>query len=350
MAYPEPESADCRKSTAERPLPTDSGVILIAMLWILTALAVIAISFARESRVEVAAARNAQALEASYFIARAGIEATTYQILRKYLTPAVQRTAVQTEPDPIDLGRVAGDFAGGSYQVEIQDESGKLNINIVSEQQLTALIQAAGIAEPDAGIIKDSILDWKDADDAHRFNGAEDDYYQGLNPPYRAKNRRIDAIEELLLVRGITRDYFFGKPERAADGSITYRYGLARLLTVHATPDQININHAPLPVLLSIPGMPADAAQLIYERRKTKPFKDIEELRQEIPIAINDNTRRSLTTRQTGVLTLTAVARTRDSKARRIVRAIIRLTPRAGAPYQTLYWNENVSDYEGIAP
>ena len=56
-------TADCRLPTADYQLSTESGVILIALLWILTALSVIALSFSKESRVEVAAARNAQSLE-----------------------------------------------------------------------------------------------------------------------------------------------------------------------------------------------------------------------------------------------------------------------------------------------
>jgi general secretion pathway protein K len=332
---------------------TEAGVVLIAILWILAALSVIALSFARESRVEVSAARNAQALERSYFIARAGIDTTIYQILQKRLSTTVSQTAVQTEPDPIDLGKVTGNFAGGAYQIAIQDESGKININLVSEPQLSALIKASGIQDPDAGIITDSILDWRDTDSLHRLNGAEDDYYQTLNPPYKAKNGRFDSVEELLLVRGVTRDYFYGKPERAEDGTIIYRYGLSRLLTVYstnmrATNLQVNINYAPLPVLLSISGMPEQAAKLIYERRRVRPFKDIPEVSREIPIPLGPAST-SLTTGQTGILSLTAAAHLENSKAQRIIRTVINLSPNPRALYQTLYWNENVSDYEGIA-
>ena len=67
----------------------------------------------------------------------------------------------------------------------------------------------------------------------HRLNGAKDDYYQSLNPPYKAKNGRFESVEELLLVRGVTRDYFYGHPEKAPDGSIFYRYGLSRCFTVY---------------------------------------------------------------------------------------------------------------------
>jgi general secretion pathway protein K len=346
-------TARCLLPTIHRPLPADSGVILIALLWILTALSVIALSFSRESFIEVAAGRNAQSLEMSYFIARAGIETTIYQLLQKRSASSVQATTVSETPDPLDLGTAQGNFAGGSYQVDIQDESGKININMVSEQQLLALVEAAEIGQPDAGIISDSILDWRDADTAHRLNGAEDDYYQTMNPPYKARNNgRIDTVEELLLVRGITPEYFYGRSERTPDGSVNYRYGLSRLLTTYSTRGlgQININFAPLAVLKSIPGMPVQAAQMIYDRRRNKPFKDVAEMTREIPISLSAQALQLLTTGQSGILTLTASAHTENSKARRTVRTIISLSPGANTLYQTLYWNENVSDYESIAP
>jgi general secretion pathway protein K len=339
-------------SSASCPLPTESGVVLIAILWILTALSVIALSFSRESRVEVSAARNAQDLERSYFIARSGIEATIYQIVQKRMSSVVsQTTEPEAEPDPIDLGKITGNFAGGVFKVDIQDESGKINVNMVSEPQLQALIKASGIQDPDAAIIADSILDWRDTDDLNRLNGAENDYYQSLNPPYKAKNGRIDSIEELLLVRGMTRDYFYGKPERAEDGTVAYRYGISRCLTVFSTRNKININSAPLPVLLSVPGMPDQAAKLIYERRKVKPFKDIAEVSREIPIPLAAGiTSAFLTTEQTGILSLTAAAHVDNSKAQRIIRTVIILTANPKTLYQTLYWNENVSDYESLTP
>ena len=340
----------CLLPAAQCPQSADSGVILIALLWILTAISVIALSFSRESFMEVAAGRNAQSLEMSYFIARAGIETTIYQLLHKRSTSSVQGSATSETPDPLDLGIVNGNFANGAYQVDVQDESGKININLVSEQQLLALIEASGIGQPDAGIISDSILDWRDADTAHRLNGAEDDYYQTMNPPYRAKNGRIDTVEELLLVRGITPEYFYGRREKAPDGSVNYLYGLSRLLTVYSARSQININFAPLAVLKSVPGMPPQAAELIYEKRRNKPFKDVAEMNREVQIPLSPQAMQLLTTGQSGILTLTASAHTENSKARRIVRTIISLSPGATNLYQTLYWNENVSDYESIAP
>ncbi len=329
----------------------EQGVILIALLWILTALSVIALSFSRESFVEVAAARNAQSLEASYFVARAGIAATVYYLIQKQRTPPVRSTALAEAQDPVDLGLVTGEFGGGQYRVEIQDESGKINLNTASDWELRAVIQATGISKEESAIIADSILDWRDPDNLHHLNGAESDYYQTLNPPYKAKNGRFDATEELLLVRGVTPSYFYGFPERTSDGSVRYKYGLSRCFTVYSTRNQINVNAAPLPVLLAVPEMPPQAAQMIYERRKIKAFMTTAELTRDIPVNLSAATMSRLSTARTGVFTLLASAHAAPSKARRVIRAVISLE-RGGetAPYQTLYWNENIPDYESIQP
>jgi general secretion pathway protein K len=337
------QTADCRP-------PTESGVILIALLWIMTALSVIALSFSKESFVEVTAARNAQSLEDSYFVARAGIDETVYRLMQKRLIPAVKRPELEEMQDPLDLGVATGNVGGGIYQVDIQDESGKINLNFVQEEQLRALIAACGIPPEDAGIILDSILDWKDTDNLHRINGAEDDYYQTLNPPYKTKNARFDTIEELLLVRGVTPTYFYGYPERATDGSIVYRYGLSRFFTAYSNRNQVNVNYATLAVLQSIPGMSPQAAKLIYDRRHVKPFKNTLEINHDLAVNLEPKTLAFLSTDQTGIYTLTASAHGEHSKAKRVIRAVINLQQSEHSPYQTLYWNENVPDYEGTRP
>ena len=343
-------TADCRP-------PAETGVILVALLWILTALSVIALSFSRESFVEVAAARNSQSLEASYFLARAGIETTIYRLMQKRRTAPVKRAELQETPDPIDLGFMTGELGGGAYQVDIQDESGKINLNTVSEQQLRGLMEALGINKEDGDTIVDSILDWRDADNLHHLNGAEDDYYETLNPPYEAKNGRFETTEELLLVRGVTPTYFYGYPERTADGTVAYRYGLSRCFSVYSNRNQmnqispINVNFAPLPVLMSIPGMTPEAAKQIYDRRRIKPFQNTSEITRELPMNLGAATMPYLGTIQTGVYTLTASAQAANSKARRVIRAVINLMQvSVNEPYQTLYWNENVPDYESAKP
>ena len=77
-----------------------------------------------------------------------------------------------------------------------------------------------------ADIIVDSILDWIDTDDLHRLNGAESDYYQSLPNPYKAKNGRLDTLEELLLIKGMSPDILFGTKEQK---------GLIHFVTIYST-------------------------------------------------------------------------------------------------------------------
>ncbi len=327
-----------RVSSGER------GVILIALLWILVALSAIALSFSRESFVEVAAARNSRDSACAYYVARAGMATAIYQLVQKQLMPRVQRLDIQGPPNPLDLGKCTGDFGDGSYDVEIQDESGKINLNFASEEQLRALTEVIGINKREGDIIVDSILDWKDVDNLHRLNGAEDDYYQTLTPPYHAKNGRMDTVEELLLVRGVTRDYYYGHMEKPPDSPAVFRYGLSRYVTVYSISNRINVNYAPPEVLLTVPGMTPEAAQKIYDRRSIKPFATVEEITRTLPVTLGANTLPFLTTDETGVYTLTASAHRENSKVKRVIRAVVSLSrdPRSQDSYRIIYWNENV--------
>jgi len=331
----------------------DRGVILIALLWLMTILSVIALSFGREAFVEVAASRNAQDLTDAYYIARAGISSTIYQLLqKKYLPQRAPSDLLALEPDGIDLGRVVGRFGDGEYEVEIQDESGKINVNAgeIALPQLKALTGVLGISPPDAEIVVDSILDWIDIDKVPHANGAEDDYYQTLQPPYLAKNKPMSLLEELLLVRGVTPDYYYGHREKNPEGQIVELYGLSRYLTAHLPTvigSRININAAPLPVLLSVPGLPPGIAQMIYERRLVRPFRDLGEISKELGPGLGNSlgfiSAQLPSTPVASVLTLMATGRRAESKVRRTIRAIVKIDPNdANNRYKIIYWNENV--------
>ena len=58
--------------------------------------------------------------------------------------------------------------------------------------------------------IADAILDWIDSDDDPRSYGAEADYYQSLAQPYQPANRPFRYLDELLMVRGVTRELLYG--------------------------------------------------------------------------------------------------------------------------------------------
>ncbi len=56
----------------------------------------------------------------------------------------------------------------------------------------------------------DAILDWIDPDSAPREQGAESAYYTTLTPPLQPRQGVPPTLDELLLVRGVTRERLFG--------------------------------------------------------------------------------------------------------------------------------------------
>lgn len=102
----------------------------------------------------------------------------------------------------------------------MEDESAKLSINALpleKEQEEPAremLLKIPGMTVQ----VADALLDWIDDDDAPRAFGAEQTYYASLRlPPPR--NGRIDSLEELLQVRGVTPELLYGS-DRNADGLV----------------------------------------------------------------------------------------------------------------------------------
>jgi len=94
-----------------------------------------------------------------------------------------------------------------------ENESARLNLGVLvrwDEQDpgagRRALMSLPGMTES----VADSILDWIDGDSSPRQFGAEADYYEGLAVPYSPRNGTPQCLEELLLVRGVTRGLLFG--------------------------------------------------------------------------------------------------------------------------------------------
>lgn len=105
---------------------------------------------------------------------------------------------------------VQGYYSGVRYGLE--DESSKLNLNALAQDggdetaTRSRLQFIPGMTED----IADAILDWIDEDNQPRAYGAEDSYYQGLNPAYQPRNGPLQSLSELLQVRGVTPELLYG--------------------------------------------------------------------------------------------------------------------------------------------
>jgi len=110
----------------------------------------------------------------------------------------------------IDGGQITGIRFG------LANESARLNLAVLpqwDQQQPGAARQALLNLPQMTDSIADAILDWIDRDTTPRQFGAESEYYAGLGVPYGPRNAEPTSLEELLLVRDVTRELLFGPDE-----------------------------------------------------------------------------------------------------------------------------------------
>jgi type II secretory pathway component PulK len=130
--------------------------------------------------------------------------------------------SLSTDPNPIFV--VEPDAAGAaaltvelvpiqlpshiSARVTVRDETGKLSLTGTSEARWRLFFEAMGFQDSEQAILTDSLLDWMDADEIERPEGAETQTYSQREPPYRAANRPLRDFDELRLIRGFEELFF----------------------------------------------------------------------------------------------------------------------------------------------
>jgi len=249
------------------PKAGDSGSALLAVLWVSAALAAIALSLSTTVLGETDRASTALDGLRSYYLASGGIQRATYEMFWS--------TRQQPEKRLIPQGanHVDYTFPAGNVHVEILSETGKLNVNSATPEELYRLCAALGMDAERAREIALAIVDWRTFVPPEQ-GGALDQYYLSLTPSFRPRHASLEEIEELLLVKGITPDIFYGTYVPSEDTSgprLLPRQGLIDCLSVFGARGVVDANSAP-PAVLAAVGLPPDAIAAIVERRRIAPF------------------------------------------------------------------------------
>jgi len=258
--YLEKDKTDHRV-TPIKMLRRKRGIALIIVLWVTALLIVILLSFSVMARTEVFSTITFKEQMINKYLAEAGMQRAVMEIFYQNVNKNNQITFAGEEIYRADGTFYHGEMGTGYYKISINDESGKININTLTDSSgiiLNNLLVNSGVDHETADTIVDSILDWKDADNLTRLHGAEDDYYMSLRNPYKAKNANFDTLEELLLVKGVTSKILYGNGEKP---------GLINFITLYSNTDKININTAAPEVLKAIPFMSDDSIQQIINYR-----------------------------------------------------------------------------------
>jgi len=220
----------------------------------------------------------------------------------------------------IGLGGAGVNLANDVF-VKIQDSNNAVSLVNPDLEVLRRLIVLEGGEAETADTIVDSYLDWVDADDLSRVNGAESWYYRAQSKPYAPRNFPVQYKDELALIRGF-------------DAKLYAR--VEPYLTVLPSTG-VNLNTADDVMLRAYLGIDQEALDKLKNYRAQRPLTSETEVfavtGKQMPrdpegiyffpspffdITIKVGSPRSLYTMNVGVDTL----------------------PRATAPYNVIYWKE----------
>jgi general secretion pathway protein K len=255
-------------SVVRKAILNKRGVALITVLLIVSILIAVAVELNRSSRAEIYDAANVSDGIKLTYIAKSGFYAGS-ALLVNFPHDYVSLRDEWARADLLSV-RSQSFFTDGLFVVNIEDEAGKIpvhklvNGSVYNEDIRDILIRLLkqpefGLDDRKAGEIVDAIKDWIDPDEeVTRPGGAESSYYATLDPPYRSKNLPLDCIEELLMIKGVSRELYEGTKEKP---------GLAQYLTIYGD-GFININTAPKMVLRALsPNITPDIAGEMDEYR-----------------------------------------------------------------------------------
>jgi len=235
-------------------LKDNRGFALILTILIISLLMVLTLNFNNVMWAGLYSSANLRDGIRLGFVARSGIDcamAVLSEDASSSSSDSLQETWAHSKEFSLNSATM---FENGRFHVDISDLSGKIQINRLindkgefndaQKKLITRFLNSEPFRlEPEAaGNLIDALKDWIDPDeDVTRF-GAENGYYQSLQNPYTCKNGPIDSLSQIRLVKGMTRDLFFG---------IDNSPGISDSLSIYGD-GKININTAGSLVLKSL--------------------------------------------------------------------------------------------------
>jgi len=267
------------------------GIALIMVMCAIFVLSALAAGFVLSMKVETRLAQNANSEQQLLWLGRSGVELARYVLMQhppgepfdslnqKWAGGSGSLAESNSVLSSLSLDNYpVGD---GTVSIKIVDLERKVNINTASAMTIQQALTLMGVDANDISVVSDSILDWISPAGPPRVAGAESDYYQGLAVPYYAKNAPIDDLSELLLVKGVTPEMYWGSNATNHTPSVfqhklglgtapgqtpDYPFGLVEIFTPFSS-GKINVNTADVNVLQMIPGVDATIADAIVKQR-----------------------------------------------------------------------------------
>lgn len=231
----------------------EQGIALIITLSIITVLMALSLELNKNARSEIISSAIIRDRLALKQMADSGVQMGIGILLTDLQADSEDRkffdTLQEDWANPEKINEVIGEFPfdEGSISITIIDELGKIQVNalvvypdskkfnpkqkniwervlnyFVTDEESFEFVGTTGIVN--------CMKDWLDTGDDDLItgvNGAESDYYQDLDPPYKCKNGPIHHLDELVLIKGIKPEDFYSVGEMFQLSNYVTIYGMA---------------------------------------------------------------------------------------------------------------------------
>ena len=294
--------------------------------------------FCHAMRAEMNITRNFKEKTQAYYIATTGLNQTVVELIKNMLVP-LKATPGDDEIKEEISWRINADippvfFDQGQFKIKIDNESGKVNINKADSRLLKLIFSRFELDDSEKDVLVDSILDWRDPDKFHRLNGAEDDYYNALPEPYECKDADFDSAEELLLVKGMTPEIFYGGLKEMVTVYANKILGTSKRKARNHKLKKININAASPEILRCLPEMTDDLVLDIMEYRKNADFETLTEIIEIIGSDVYASAAQYLTLEKSPFYTIQSIGTLADSDTRTVLKVMVEIHPRFEKGYR----------------
>jgi general secretion pathway protein K len=288
----------------------DSGFVLVAVLWILAALATLASIYSAYAVKTVAGSHVADDRVQAEASIRAGIEMAVFREL-----VVAERARPSRGAFDLRVGRTR-------VAVRFQSEAARIDLNVAPADLLVGLFAAVGVDMTHARTYADRVIGWRTKADAAGAASKEAQLYAAEGVRYPPRQAQFDDALELSLLPGV--------PEPVVERILPF-------VTVFSGRPGIDIESADPAVLSALPGMTPQSVSAVLNARANAP-DDKEALLGLLGPA------RTYATADASKAVRATVAVEFDNGGRVHAEVVFRLKDRGDEPYDLLYWRD---DFDG---
>ncbi len=233
-------------SVAARILGSRDGFIAVTAMWLLAALAALAVA---ASLYLAQSANSVGAYDASVewtMLSSAGVELAAYQLS----TPINVRRPTR--------GAFRFRLASSDIAVEYVSEAARINLNLAPRGMISGLFGAVGVPAETAAVFADRVVGWRSAPNPSGVD-EETTLYASLGLKYPPRRGPFNSTDELWLVAGL--------PPAVVERVLPF-------VTVYSDVAQVNVLDAAPEVVAALPGITPAVADAFLRERASLPRDD----------------------------------------------------------------------------